>query len=86
MNATGVLLHTNLGRAPLGDDAMAEAAVGGDVVLQPRVPTWTPATEARGTTHAGWLLARACGAEAGIVVNNNAAAVLLALGRAGARP
>ena len=79
VNATGVLLHTNLGRAPLGDDALAvAAAVGrGYSNLEFRLETGR-----RGSRHdhAGRLLARAAGAEAGIVVNNNAAAVLLALG------
>jgi L-seryl-tRNA(Ser) seleniumtransferase len=78
VNATGVLLHTNLGRAPLGDDALAAAATiaGSYSNLEYRVAEGT-----RGSRHehAGRLLARACGAEAGIVVNNNAAAVLLAL-------
>ena len=79
INATGVLLHTNLGRAPLGDDALdAAATVGrGYSNLEYRLETGE-----RGSRHehAGALLARACGAEAGLVVNNNAAAVLLALG------
>jgi L-seryl-tRNA(Ser) seleniumtransferase len=78
LNATGVLVHTNLGRAPLGDDALdAAARVGGAYSnLEYRVGTGE-----RGSRHehAGALLARACGAEAGIAVNNNAAAVLLAL-------
>ncbi len=79
INATGVLLHTNLGRAPLGDDAL-DAATGvgrGYSNLEYRLDTGE-----RGSRHehAGALLARACGAEAGLVVNNNAAAVLLALG------
>jgi L-seryl-tRNA(Ser) seleniumtransferase len=78
VNATGVLLHTNLGRAPLGADALAEAAVvgGGYSNLEYRM-----ASGERGSRHehAGALLAEACGAEAGLVVNNNAAAVLLAL-------
>jgi len=82
LNATGVLLHTNLGRAPLGVDALEAAArVGGAYSnLEYRVGTGE-----RGSRHehAGALLARACGAEAGIVVNNNAAAVLLALGALG---
>jgi L-seryl-tRNA(Ser) seleniumtransferase len=78
INATGVLLHTNLGRAPVGDDAL-EAAVSigrGYSNLEYRL-----ATGGRGSRHehAGELLAQACGAEAGLVVNNNAAAVLLAL-------
>jgi len=78
VNATGVLLHTNLGRAPLGDEALAAAAAvaGGYSNLEYRLETGR-----RGSRHdhAGHLLARACGAEAGLVVNNNAAAVLLSL-------
>ncbi len=79
VNATGVLLHTNLGRAPIGVEALAAAAsIGrGASNLEFRLDTGT-----RGSRHdhAGRLLARAVGAEAGLVVNNNAAAVLLALG------
>ena len=79
INATGVLLHTNLGRAPIGEEALQAAlAMGrGASNLELRLDTGT-----RGSRHehAGTLLARAVGAEAGIVVNNNAAAVLLALG------
>jgi len=77
VNATGVLLHTNLGRAPLGAsvlDAMTRAS--GYTNVEYRL-----AEGARGSRHehAGALLATACGAEAGIVVNNNAAAVVLVL-------
>jgi L-seryl-tRNA(Ser) seleniumtransferase len=71
VNATGVLLHTNLGRAPI------EVALPGSYSnLEYRLIEGT-----RGSRHehAGALLAEACGAEAGIVVNNNAAAVLLVL-------
>ncbi len=79
INATGVLLHTNLGRAPIGVDAVAavEAVARGASNLELRMDTGV-----RGSRHehAGALLARAVGAEAGIVVNNNAAAVLLSLG------
>jgi L-seryl-tRNA(Ser) seleniumtransferase len=79
VNATGVLLHTNLGRAPIGATAIRDAAAvaGSYSNLEYRMDTGE-----RGSRHdhAGALLARACGAEAGIVVNNNAAAVLLALG------
>jgi len=71
INATGVLLHTNLGRAPLAVDLPASYA---NLELDVR-------TGRRGSrqAHAGRLLALACGAEAAIVVNNGAAAVLLVL-------
>ncbi len=79
VNATGVLLHTNLGRAPIGEEALAavEVVARGASNLELRL-----GTGARGSRHehAGALLARTVGAEAGLVVNNNAAAVLLALG------
>ena len=79
INATGVIVHTNLGRSPIGDDAFdsARAVATGYSNLEYHLETGD-----RGSrhAHAGTLLARACGAEAGIVVNNNAAAVLLALG------
>ncbi len=71
VNATGVLLHTNLGRAPLAHTQPARAQ-SLEVDL---------ATGDRGSRqHAvGQLFARLCGAEAAMVVNNNAAAVLLVL-------
>jgi L-seryl-tRNA(Ser) seleniumtransferase len=71
VNATGVLLHTNLGRAPW--PVQAEAAY--------RNLELDLATGRRGSrnAHAGRLLARLCGAEAALVVNNGAAALLLAL-------
>jgi L-seryl-tRNA(Ser) seleniumtransferase len=77
INATGVLLHTNLGRAPLGRDAIdAVVAAAGATNLEYRLPEGTRGSRHQ---HAGELLALACGAEAGIVVNNNAAAVVLTL-------
>jgi L-seryl-tRNA(Ser) seleniumtransferase len=77
VNATGVLLHTNLGRAPLGRDALdAMTRAAGYTNVEYRLVEGL-----RGSRHehAGDLLAEACGAEAGIAVNNNAAAVLLVL-------
>jgi L-seryl-tRNA(Ser) seleniumtransferase len=71
VNATGVLLHTNLGRAPFAYDSP-----GSFTNLELDL-----ATGRRGSrhSHAGALLARLCGAESAIVVNNGAAAVLLVL-------
>jgi L-seryl-tRNA(Ser) seleniumtransferase len=77
INATGVLLHTNLGRAPLGATTLQEMTqAAGYSNLEYRLSEGI-----RGSRHehAGHLLAAACGAETGIVVNNNAAAVLLTL-------
>ncbi|HVM07810.1 MAG TPA: L-seryl-tRNA(Sec) selenium transferase [Acidimicrobiales bacterium] len=72
INATGVLLHTNLGRAPVSVsvDGSRYANVELDLVSGRRGSRFE---------HAGRLLAAACGAEAAIVVNNGAAAVLLVL-------
>jgi L-seryl-tRNA(Ser) seleniumtransferase len=79
LNATGVIVHTNLGRAPLGRDALDAAA---SVASSYSNLEYRMDEGRRGSRHehAGALLARACGAESGLVVNNNAAAVLLALG------
>ncbi len=78
INATGVIIHTNLGRAPLAQAAIeAMAAVsGGYSNLEFDVPSG-----ARGSRHTILepLLCRLTGAEAAMAVNNNAAAVLLAL-------
>lgn len=71
VNATGVILHTNLGRAPLAHHQTA-TATNLEIDLS---------TGARGSrqAHAAALLARAANAEQAIVVNNGAAAALLAL-------
>ncbi len=78
INATGVILHTNLGRAPLSEAALrAMEEVGrGYSTLE-----YDLEKGERGSRfiHAEALLRRLCGAEAAMVVNNNAAAVLLAL-------
>ena len=78
VNATGVIVHTNLGRAPVADDAlMAARAIGGGYSnLEYRMDEGRRGSRQE---HAGSLLALACGAQAGLVVNNNAAAVLLSL-------
>jgi L-seryl-tRNA(Ser) seleniumtransferase len=78
LNATGVIVHTNLGRAPLAEEALAqvvEAARGySNLELDLR-------DGVRGSRqdHVAPILRRLTGAEAAIVVNNNAAAMLLAL-------
>src|SRR5437588_3343310 len=71
INATGVVLHTNLGRAPLG----AMAVLPGYSNLEYDLPG---GRRGKRDVHAAGLLERLIGA-AGIVVNNNAAAIFLAL-------
>jgi L-seryl-tRNA(Ser) seleniumtransferase len=78
INASGVVLHTNLGRAPISREALdrlREAASGYSNL------EYDLGAGARGKrdVHTGRLLADLVGAEAAIVVNNNAAAVFLVL-------
>ncbi len=78
LNATGVIVHTNLGRAPLAPEALhriMEIACGYSNL------EYDLTAGARGSRqdHVAELLRRLTGAEAALVVNNNAAAVLLAL-------
>ena len=78
INATGVIVHTNLGRAPLS--AEARAAVDA-VALGYSNLEYDLEAGRRGSryVHAEELLCRLTGTEAALVVNNNAAAVLLIL-------
>jgi L-seryl-tRNA(Ser) seleniumtransferase len=78
LNATGVIVHTNLGRAPLAEaalDRVREIARGYSNL------EYDMAAGGRGSRqdHVAGLLRRLTGAEAALVVNNNAAAVMLAL-------
>lgn len=77
INATGVILHTNLGRAPLSEGAIAamrDASAYSDLELDLE-------SGERGSRqqHLRWLLHSLTGAESAFVAVNNAAAVLLAL-------
>ena len=78
INATGVLIHTNLGRVPLGDEQLetVRRVASGYSNLE-----YDLASGERGTRygHATRLIAELTGAESAVVVNNNAAAVLLTL-------
>jgi L-seryl-tRNA(Ser) seleniumtransferase len=78
INATGVILHTNLGRAPLSraaTQAMLDVAAGYSN-LEFDLPSGKRGSR---LIHAEALLKQITGAEAALVVNNNAAAVMLAL-------
>ena len=78
INGTGVVLHTNLGRAPLGDRALCSLNEMGRNYNNLEIDLESGERGSR-YRHVEELLTTLTGAEAGLVVNNNAAAVMLAL-------
>ncbi len=78
INASGVILHTNLGRAPLSDDTIRAMDVASRSYSNLEYDLEKGARGSR-LVHAESILQRLTGAEAAMVVNNNASAVLLVL-------
>ena len=78
INGTGIVLHTNLGRACLSEKAAQAAS---DAARRYSTLEYNVSTGGRGLryTHVEELICRLTGAESALVVNNNAAAVLLVL-------
>ncbi len=78
INATGVILQTNLGRAPLSDAVLEAMRRAGEGYTNLEYDLEAGERGSR-YVHAEALLCRLTGAEAGLLANNNAGAVLLAL-------
>jgi L-seryl-tRNA(Ser) seleniumtransferase len=78
LNATGVIVHTNLGRAPLAEAALERALEVGRSYSNLEYDLTAGARGSR-QDHVASILRRLTGADAALVVNNNAAAVMLAL-------
>ena len=78
LNASGVLIHTNLGRAPLAQAALARVVEVGSGYSNLEYDLEAGARGSR-QDHLARLLREVIGGEASLVVNNNAAAVMLAL-------
>jgi L-seryl-tRNA(Ser) seleniumtransferase len=78
INATGIIIHTNLGRAPLGEKVMAELK---DITIGYSNLEFDLKTASRGerNRHIVFLLKLVTGAEDAVVVNNNAAGIILCL-------
>jgi len=78
VNATGVIIHTNLGRSILADEAVKAVC---ETAANYNTLEYSVEAGTRGNRndHVEWLLCSLTGAEAAIVVNNNAGAVVLAL-------
>lgn len=78
INATGVVLHTNLGRAPLSEEAIAAME---NICRRYNNLEFDLESGERGSRHSHIesLLCRLTGAEAGLVINNNASAVMVGL-------
>ena len=78
LNATGVIAHTNLGRAPLAEHALERVR---EVARGYSNLEYDLSAGGRGSrqAHVGGIIPRLTGAESPLVVNNNAAAVMLAL-------
>lgn len=78
INATGVIIHTNLGRAPLSEETIAAMKITAQGYSNLEYDLDAGERGSR-YVHAETLLKRLTGAEAALVVNNNAAAVMLIL-------
>lgn len=78
INATGVILHTNLGRAPLGEEVLRNICLVAQGYANLEFDLRSGERGSR-YTHVEEILTKISGAEAALVINNNAAAVLLAL-------
>ena len=77
LNATGVVVHTNLGRAPLADSSV-EALVAASGYVDVELDLATGTRSKRGTATRAALLTACPAAEDALVVNNGAAALVLA--------
>ncbi len=82
INGTGIVLHTGLGRAPMKDSIAKQVArrISGYTNLEFDLPT---GTRGQRQDHVNGLLSALTGAQSAMAVNNNAAAVLLALNELG---